>query len=111
VDRISSSVDPETHTIKARAVVDHCDRLLKAQMLVNVDVPTQSHREVRLPAQAVILAGDRHYVFVEDPPGTFTRREIQVGDEEPSWVQVGAGLRAGERVVTRGGILLEQLLD
>jgi len=111
VDRISNSVDPETHTIKARGVVDHCDRLLKAQMLVNVDVPTRSHREVRLPAQAVILDGDRHYVFVEDPPGTFTRREIQVGDEEPSWVQVGAGLRAGERVVTRGGILLEQLLD
>ena len=112
VERISNSVDPETHTIKARGVVEHCDHLLKAQMLVNVDVPKrQAQREVRLPAQAVILDGDRHYVFVEDPPGTFTRREIQVGDEQPSWVQVGAGLRAGERVVTRGGVLLEQLLD
>ena len=111
VDRISNSVDPQTHTIKARGVVEHCDRLLKAEMLVNVSVPTRAHKEVRLPAQAVILDGDRHYVFVEDPPGTFTRREIQVGDEEPSWVQVAGGLRVGERVVTSGGILLEQLLD
>jgi cobalt-zinc-cadmium efflux system membrane fusion protein len=111
IDRISNSVDPQTHTIKARGVVDHADHALKAQMLVTVDVPTHSPHEIRLPAEAVLLKDDRHFVFVEGPPGTFTRREIWIGGEDESWVLVGAGIQPGERVVTEGGILLEQILD
>ncbi len=111
VECVSGAVDPDTHTLTARGLVDNRSRLLKAEMFVGVDVRAPSARQVVVPAQAVILKGDRHFVFVEESPGSFKRREVQVGAEHDSRVLVSTGVRPGELVVTDGGILLQQLLD
>jgi len=111
VDRISESIDPGTHTVRARGMVENPDHVLKAEMFVSVDVPARPSQDVSLPSQAVFLKGDRHFVFVEGPPGTFTRREVLISAEHDTHVLVSMGVRAGERVVTDGCVLLEQLLD
>ena len=59
----------------------------------------------------MFLKGDRHYVFVEERPGTFVRREVEIGAERDHEIEVPSGLRVGDRVVTEGCVLLEQLLD
>jgi membrane fusion protein, heavy metal efflux system len=111
VDRVSASIDPGTHTVRARGLVANPDRALKAEMFVSVDVPAHASRDVSVPSQAVFLKGDRHFVFVEGPPGTFTRREVLISAEHDTRVLVSMGVRSGERVVTDGCVLLEQLLD
>jgi cobalt-zinc-cadmium efflux system membrane fusion protein len=111
VDLVSETIDPATHTVRARGTVENPERLLKAEMFVSVDVPTQPSRDVSVPSQAVFLKDDRHYVFVEERPGTFARREVRISSEHDTRVLVSAGVRPGERVVTEGCVLLEQLLD
>jgi cobalt-zinc-cadmium efflux system membrane fusion protein len=63
-----------------------------------------------VPARAVLLRGDKHYVFVEEQPGQFAQREVQLGAEQNGRVLVLAGVQLGQRVVTDGCILLQQLL-
>jgi len=111
LDVVSDAIDPETHAIKARGTVANPDGSLKAQMFVSVEVPTRPSRDVSVPALAVFLKGDRHYVFVEEGPGTFVRREVDVSGEHDARVLVSSGVHPGERVVTDGCVLLEQLLD
>ncbi len=60
-------------------------------------------------AKAVFLKGEKHYVFVQQGRGEFLRREITTGPEHEGKIQVLDGLLPGERVVTEGCLLLEQL--
>ncbi|HTQ45672.1 MAG TPA: efflux RND transporter periplasmic adaptor subunit [Polyangiaceae bacterium] len=111
IDVVSDAVDPSTHTVHARGTVENLQRLLKAEMFVDVELRGRSDAEPSVPSAAVFLKGERHYVFVEKRPGTFARREVTIEDEQDSQVRISAGVHAGERVVTDGCVLLEQLLD
>ncbi len=111
LDVVSESIDPVTHTVLARGTVENPDRRLKAEMFVTADLPAAPTRDVSVPSPAVFLKGDRHFVFVEERPGTFVRRQVEVRSEEDTRVLVSAGVRAGERVVTDGCVMLEELLD
>jgi cobalt-zinc-cadmium efflux system membrane fusion protein len=110
VSVVSEFVDSNTHAIKVRGKVDNARRLLKAEMFVSVNLPGEGKAGASLPAKAVYLKGDKHYVFVESAPGHFERREVQLGPEQDGQVLVVAGVEPGQRVVTDGCILLEQSL-
>ncbi len=111
IDIVSAAIDPGTHTLRARGTVENPDHLLKAEMFVSVIVPGHAAPEPSVPARAVFLRGEKHYVFVERAPGTFERREVRIHAERDTDVTVSAGLRAGDRVVTDGCVLLQRLLD
>lgn len=111
VDFVSEFIDPSTRTVKVRGAVENPGRRLKAEMFVTIGVPASDVVAVRVPARAIFLAGDRHYVFIEDQPQQFVRQEIKTGPELDGLVEVESGVQIGQRVVTDGCILLEQLLQ
>lgn len=111
VDVISQFIDPNTRTIKVRGTVKNPENLLKAEMFVNVNLPEEGTPKVDLPSKAVILKGEKHYVFVEEQPGQFTRQEVTIGPEENGRIFVFGGIQPGQRIVTDGSILLQQLMD
>jgi cobalt-zinc-cadmium efflux system membrane fusion protein len=110
VDTVSEFIDPSTRTIKVRGTVDNARRELKAEMFVSVTLPDGKARGASVPAKAVFLKGDKHYVFVEEQPGRFARREVQIGAEQNGRVVVLVGAQLGQRVVTDGCTLLQQML-
>jgi membrane fusion protein, heavy metal efflux system len=111
IDVISDGLDPNTRTIKVRGTVDNSEHLLKAEMFVTVNLRCDVTPEPAVPARAVFLKGDQHYVFVCDKPGEFARQQVTLGGEQDGEVKVLSGLKPGQRVVTDGCILLQQLLD
>jgi len=111
VDKISAFIDPNTRTIKVRGSVDNPRRLLKAEMFVNVILPGGETSNISVPAAAVFLKGEKHFVFVQEKPGQFTRQEVAIGSEQEGRVLILNGLLAGQQVVTDGCILLQQLME
>ncbi len=110
IEAISDFLDPSSRTIKIRGAVDNPDRLLRAEMFVTAELPLPLQAGVNVPATAVFLKGDKRYAFVEVAAGVFERREVQVEDEHDGITRVTDGIEAGQRVVTRGGLLLDSLL-
>jgi cobalt-zinc-cadmium efflux system membrane fusion protein len=110
VETVSEFIDPATRTIKVRGTVDNAQRLLKAEMFVNVNLPGQKAPGPTVPSKAVFLKGEKHYVFVEEKPGQFARQEVKVGPEQEGRIVVLAGVEPGQRVVTEGCVLLQQTL-
>src|ERR1051326_6184900 len=110
VDAVSEFIDPATRTIRVRGTVDNSQRLLKAEMFVTINLPDDQLSGASVPSKAVFLRGEKHYIFVEEQPGQFTRREVQLGPEQEDHVVVLAGIQPGQRVVTDGCILLQQAL-
>ncbi len=115
VDRIGDSMDPATRTIKIRGLVNNPDKLLKAEMYVLVDVvqaasPTVA-MGVEVSSKALFMKGDDSFVFVEDAPGIYERKQVKVGTEKDNKVPIYEGLSAGQKVVIEGALLLQALVE
>lgn len=109
VDVVSDSLDAATRRVMVRGHVDNPQRLLKAEMFVGVEFESPGEPGVELPATAVFIKGEKHFAYVEQAKGDYVRREVQVGPEKEGRVLVTGGLQAGERVVTDGNLLLDQM--
>jgi cobalt-zinc-cadmium efflux system membrane fusion protein len=111
VDKVSEFIDLNTRTIKVRGTVDNSRRLLKAEMFVSVNVPDGGAQAISVPTKSVFLKGEKHYVFVEEQPGQFARREVKIGSEQDGHIFVLSGVQAGQRIVSDGSILLQKMME
>lgn len=107
---IGEAVDPVTRTVKVRAEVPNPDRRLKAEMFVTASVEVPSTLP-EVGADAVFLRGQQSSLFVQRGPGVYERRDVQVRPSGPQKLRVTSGVAVGERVVTSGGLYLNQLMD
>jgi multidrug efflux pump subunit AcrA (membrane-fusion protein) len=60
-----------------------------------------------LPADAIVQEYGRSAVFAERAPGQYERRQVTVGPPVGEYRPVLAGVRAGDRVVVDGAVLLK----
>ena len=67
---------------------------------------------IRVPTRSVLIKDGRHtVVYVEREPGLFEARPVTLGRQSNGHVQILDGLVAGERVVTRGALLVDGEAD
>ncbi|HEX4920330.1 MAG TPA: efflux RND transporter periplasmic adaptor subunit [Candidatus Bathyarchaeia archaeon] len=100
---IGDIIDPNTRTIKVRALAHNTDRRLKPQMYGHVTVPIDDLAQIILvPRHALTRTGSRTFVYVERAPGRFEPRVIQVQEEPGDQVRVVEGLVVGERIASQG---------
>ena len=99
-------IDPNSRTIKVRAVIDNRQRLLKAEMLGTARIVRQLAAGVLVPASAIQLRGTEHWSYVQTEPGVFEPRRVRLGYEGLQEVLVTEGLKANEHVVKDNSLLL-----
>ncbi len=107
---VSEQIDTATRMVPVRLTVENPERLLKAEMLVSVELAPATPEGLEVPAKAIYVKGDQHFVFREAGAGRFQRQPVKVGPERDGRILVLEGLRDGERVVSDGCLLLEQIL-
>jgi len=104
---VGAALDPATRRIAVRAQVEQPDPRLKPEMFARISpLEDDARKEIAVPDSALVSIGLHHYVFVEEAPGTLKRRAVRLGVIGERVAYVTAGLQAGERVVTRGAVLL-----
>jgi cobalt-zinc-cadmium efflux system membrane fusion protein len=104
---IGAAVDPATHRVDVRAVVDNPAQKLKPEMFATFRIITHADRQyLAVPLSAVVRDGDKTSVWVAQPEYQFVRREVKLGLEQNGYGQILSGLQAGEQVATEGGLLL-----
>ena len=104
---IAPVLEAATRTLKARALVDNPDGLLRLEMFVNVRVDYDLGERLAVPEEAVMHAGTRNIVFLADPDGYFTPRTVTLGAKVQGYYEVLQGLTANAEVVTSGGFLVD----
>jgi len=60
-----------------------------------------------VPASALAEEQGGHYVYVQLSGETYTKRSVTTGENDGLYVEITEGLHAGERVVTRGVMLVK----
>ena len=105
VSFLGASVDPQTRTVTARALIDNPGGL-RPGMFARGQIQTGSGAlAVTVPAAAVLDDGAAKIVFVAKDD-KYERREISVGNESNGRVAIKSGLKQGEEVVTEGAAAL-----
>jgi Cu(I)/Ag(I) efflux system membrane fusion protein len=107
VNYVQPQVDPQTRTIKLRLEAANPAMQLKPEMFVDVEFRLASNRQLTVPVDAVLDAGQRQTVFVDRGNGYLEPRQVQVGDRLGDRVVISAGLKAGESIVTSANFLID----
>jgi cobalt-zinc-cadmium efflux system membrane fusion protein len=103
---VSALLEPDTHRNKTRIAFANPDGKLKPNMYASVNISVPQSKQIVVPTSALLMNNDSTTVFVEVGPWTFVRRTVELGHEDEDSVRILSGLTAGDRVVVRGGVLL-----
>lgn len=103
VDFVDNQMNPQTGTIRMRAVLDNKDRQLTPGLFARVQLLAPAPVTALLIVDDAILTDqDRKFVYVLGPDNQALRRDITPGQSADGLRIVSAGLAAGDRVIVHG---------
>ncbi len=110
VAAIGDLVDTNTRTIKIRAWVNNEGRLLKPEMFARLNIPIGGESPfMTIPNEAIVEAEGHLYVYLQDQPGHYAKREVKAQKLGGNRMRVLEGLREGDTIVSKGAILVKAL--
>jgi cobalt-zinc-cadmium efflux system membrane fusion protein len=109
VTYVAALLDPVTHRLPVRAEIDNRDGALKPEMFANFRIQTGDvAQSPAVPEAAVVYEGSAAHVWVMAGDGLLAYRAIRTGRSDAGLVEVLDGLKADERIVTKGGLFIDQ---
>jgi cobalt-zinc-cadmium efflux system membrane fusion protein len=106
---VAAAVDPVSRRVAVRATIPNVDGKLKPQMFANFSIITSGATDaLAVPEEAVVREGESARVWVVQGNNDLALRRIQTGRISNGMVEVLDGLKAGEKVVTRGSLFIDR---
>jgi multidrug efflux system membrane fusion protein len=103
MDFVDNALDPDTGTIRGRAVVPNPDGILTPGLFVRVRLLGTSEKDALLiHEQAVLTDQDRRYVYVLGEGDVAVRKDVTLGARVEGLRIVTSGLAAEDRVIVNG---------
>jgi len=106
VSFVNSFLEADTRRNKTRIALPNPGGKLQPNMFTTVKIALPQPLQILIPLSAILMSDDNTSVFVETTPWTFVRRLVELGTEDNNNVRVLSGLKAGERFVVAGGVLM-----
>ena len=104
---VAQAVDPQTRTVRVGLTVDDTQDPIRPGMFASVTLDGAAVPTVTVPSTAAVAADAKRWMFVRVAPTRFERREVVLGTDDGTRVEVRGGIRPGEQVVTGNAILLK----
>jgi RND family efflux transporter MFP subunit len=103
VREVAPRADPITGTFEVRVKLLNPPATMRLGSTVTASMRTPATTGIDIPASALVRTGGKSAVWVVDPTAlTVSMRSIEVRAQDAARVQVGAGLKPGDVVVTAG---------
>ncbi|ODS02549.1 hypothetical protein AUC71_01600 [Methyloceanibacter marginalis] len=108
---VTPNVSEETRTANARVFLANEPMRLRPGMFVTARIAvSEEPADVRVPAAALQNHEGRDVVFVKDKEGRLNPRPVTLGRRNSHYVEVLAGLKTGDTVVTDGAFIVKSQL-
>lgn len=107
VSSVAGVADPMKRNYSVKVVLDNPDNKIKSGMFAEVLISTESKADVlTVPLAAVLPRGGREIVYVVDGKNRARELDVKTGLRDNKYVEITSGLKAGERVITKGNTLV-----
>jgi len=100
---VADTVNPNTRTLRVRALLANHNGRLKPDMLATLQIDGAPIKKLAIPARAIFREDNLDKVFVKVSEGTYRIQTIQLGEEEDAMRPVESGLTA-DQVIVSGGV-------
>lgn len=106
---VAPTIDPNTHRLMVRAVIENGDGALKPEMFANFRILTSNaDNSPAVPEGAVVYEGETAHVWVLGKDHSLVIRPIHVGRVSDGYVEILDGLKPGEQVVIKGSLFIDR---
>jgi RND family efflux transporter MFP subunit len=104
IDFVNNTIDPNTGTLRVRAVMANADGLLLPGLFVRVRLTTSDPYPALMVTQRAIRTdkGGGHFVYVVSDKGLVEQRPVNLGPRAAELVAVKTGLKAEDWVAVSG---------
>ena len=103
VDMLDNQLNPQTGSIRARAVFDNNDGVFTPGLFARIQLSGSGKRQAMLiHEQAVLTDQDRKYVYVLGEKNAAQRKDVVLGASVDGLRIVNSGLSGNEQVVVNG---------
>lgn len=103
VDFVDNQVDPQTGTLRVRAVVKNPDGRLTPGLFARVRLPEGAEKDTLLVAdRAIGTDQDRRFVLVVDDAGKVNYKPVKLGPLHDGLRVVREGITGADKVIVRG---------
>ncbi len=100
IRQIVSAADPTTHQFLVKAAIDDATGIFPG-MFVEVHFSIGQRQALRVPLAAIVHRAGLEGIYVVDDQGVSHYRQVRLGRPEGEFVEVLAGLRAGQLIAWR----------
>lgn len=108
INYVATSLDPTTRRLMVRATIDNKEALLRPEMFASVKILTGEELSPATPRDSLVYEGSATHVWVVNDDRSVQKRPIKIGLSHGNMVQVLDGLRAGEKVVSKGTLFVDR---
>ncbi len=103
---VNPLIDPNTRCSQTHIALENTDEKLQPNMFASIHVQIPQSEQITVPLSTLLMINDTISVYLEVDPWVFKRHAVILGPEDNNQVRIMSGLKPGDRVVTNGGILL-----
>jgi cobalt-zinc-cadmium efflux system membrane fusion protein len=112
IENVSMVLDPDNKTMKVRVNLTNVDHLLKPEMFANVIVRYRDRNPMlSVPSRALVFDKSRNFVMLFNTKSDVQTREVRVFSVVGEKAYISAGLRPGDRVITKCQLLIYNALN
>ncbi|HEY0946377.1 MAG TPA: efflux RND transporter periplasmic adaptor subunit [Opitutaceae bacterium] len=104
---IDPNLNEMTRTARVRVVLDNAARRLLHRQTAYGHVKLDAAEALVIPRSAVVRTQAQPLVYVAKGGEAYEPRPVQLGRSGDAEIEILAGLRAGEKIVTQGALLLD----
>jgi len=103
VSRFADALNDETRTMHTEIDVENPQDSLTAGMYAEVKLALQGKKgALTVPVEAVLQEGNQHYVLALDDQNRVQKRNVELGEQTSTTVEIVHGLSENDRVIGAG---------
>jgi hypothetical protein len=106
VETLGAIVTSDRRVLRALFHLDDPSGSLKPGMFAEVLLGTEPRNSIMLPATGLLRVEADDYVIVAEDPENWRVAEVKIGQLHENEYEVLEGLKAGDRIITDGAVLL-----
>ena len=103
VSAIGSKINNQQGTVDVEAEINNDDGYLLPGMSITIAMPLGTqHQTILIPARSVTYQGQNAMVMLVDESGVATPRNVTIGAERETLIEIVEGLSVGDKIIDRG---------
>jgi multidrug efflux pump subunit AcrA (membrane-fusion protein) len=110
VSSISPVISKDKRVLNVQFTVKDPENLLRPGMFAEIGLGTDKRQALLMPADGILHVGDKDYALLGAEPSTWQITPVETGELRGTNVEVLAGVKAGDRVLGNGAILLKPVV-